>query len=317
MKKGIIFIFLLFISTSVYAQFKGHNSLGDFGIMAGSQPDPGLYASAFYLNYHTDKILDANGDQITFDPGNPGDISVSALAGLVWYVSDLKILGANYGAFVVFPFVNAALEVPVFGLEETSGFAFSDLYIQPLNLGWKTNMANYMAGLGIFIPTGNYEPAGDSNSGLGMWSFEIYGGATFFFDQAKSWHFSAIAWYEIHSEKKDTDVKVGDILSLEGGLGKSFLGGALTVGLAYYAQWKISEDDLGITIPEQFSSLFAIDKHKVYAIGPEATIPVPIDNKLVAMINVRYFWEFGARSTAEGNTLTITATFPIPSIPIN
>jgi len=117
--------------------------------------------------------------------------------------------------------------------------------------------------------------------------------------------------------KKDTDVKVGDILSVEGGLGKSFLGGALTVGLAYYAQWKITEDDLGTTIPEPFGNLLAIDKHRVYGIGPEATIPVPIDNKLVAMINVRYFWEFGARSTAEGNTLTITATFPIPSIPIN
>ena len=59
MKNVFISILLLFISTSVYAQLKGHNTLGDFGIMAGSQPDPGLYASAFYLNYHTDKILDA------------------------------------------------------------------------------------------------------------------------------------------------------------------------------------------------------------------------------------------------------------------
>jgi hypothetical protein len=35
------------------------------------------------------------------------------------------------------------------------------------------------------------------------------------------------------------------------------------------------------------------------------------------MINARFFWEFGARSISEGNTLTITATFPIPSIPLN
>ena len=48
----------------------------------------------------------------------------------------------------------------------------------------------------------------------------------------------------VHGNKADTDVKVGQILTLQGGLGKSFLGGGLIVGAAYYGQWKLTEDRL-------------------------------------------------------------------------
>ena len=35
------------------------------------------------------------------------------------------------------------------------------------------------------------------------------------------------AHWEIHRKKKDSNVKVGQILTLEGGAGKSYLGGGL------------------------------------------------------------------------------------------
>ena len=38
--------------------------------------------------------------------------------------------------------------------------------------------------------------------------------------------------------------------------------------------------------------------------------------KLIGFLNARYFWETGARSTLEGNTFVFTATFPIPSVPL-
>jgi hypothetical protein len=81
-----------------------------------------------------------------------------------------------------------------------------------------------------------------------MWSFEFFAGSTIYFDEARSWHFATIAWYETHTEKKDTDIRVEDILTLEGGLGKSSKDGALSVGAAYYAQWKLTEEDLGTTL---------------------------------------------------------------------
>ena len=44
------------------------------------------------------------------------------------------------------------------------------------------------------------------------------------------------------------------------------------------------------------------------------TLPIATKKKLYALVNVRYFWEMGARTKTQGQTLTITATFPIPSV---
>ncbi len=57
-------------------------------------------------------------------------------------------------------------------------------------------------------------------------------------------------------------------------------------------------------------------KHEVYGSGPKVTLPLASKPKLYASANLRYFWETGARSTLEGETLLLTLTVPIPSIPL-
>lgn len=300
---------------AAHAQFNGHNSLGDFGLLSGSQPDPGLYASVFYYRFGTDMVRDRNGDVVSFSTGERGSIVVNSFAGILSYVSDKKILGANYGAMAVVPVANIRLAVPILGLEQRTGTALGDVYVQPINLGWHTKRVDFTAGLGLFAPTGRYKVDAEDNVGLGMWSFELYGGATVFFDAKKSWHLATTAWYETHTEMQNSDVRVGDLLSLEGGFGKSFLEGTLNVGAAYYAQWKISNDDFGAG--SQLPDGGLIGKHRVFALGPEVTLPLATSSKLIALVNARYLWEFGARTKTEGNSLVITATFPIPSVPIN
>ena len=147
-----------------------------------------------------------------------------------------------------------------------------------------------------------------------MWSFELFAGTTVYLDEAKSWHLATTAFFETHTEKEDTDIKVGNILTLEGGLGRSFMQGAFNVGAAYYAQWKLSEDDLGLDI--ELPGGRGLEEHRVYGVGPEVTIPIATKKKLYGFINARYFWEFGAQSTLEGSTFVLTATFPIPSVPL-
>lgn len=309
----IVLVFVL--SSEAKAQLTGHNSLGDFGVLSGSLPDPGFYAAGFYNRYSADKVVNGNGDRVTFSPDMPGNIGVNAFAGLLWYVSNKRILGANYSVMAVVALANAALEVPIFGLQAETGTAFGDIYLQPVNLGWHTKRVDYTAGIGLFAPTGRYDVDADDNIGLGMWTFELFAGATVFFDEAKSWHFATTAFYETHTDKKDTEVRVGDILSLEGGLGKSFLEGALSVGVAYYAQWKISADDFGIDFELPGGPL--LGKHRVFAAGPDLTVPIATKGKLIALVNARFLWEFGARTITEGKTFVVTATFPIPSIRSN
>ena len=113
------------------------------------------------------------------------------------------------------------------------------MLIRPLDLGWHTAHADVAAGLQLYMPTGRYERGGDDNIGKGMWAYEPFVGATFYFDEKRTASFATTAYWELHGKKKDTDVKVGQLLTLQGGLGKSYLGGGLILGAAYYAQWKL------------------------------------------------------------------------------
>ena len=316
MKRIAVTAVAVLLAIPASAQFNGHNSLGDFGMLSGTQPDPGLYATAFYYRYDIDSIRGRSGNPITLDPERRGDITINAVAPFFWYVSDLKLAGANVGAAAAVPFVNASLEAPIFGLQENSGAAFGDIWVQPLNLGWHTPRADVMTGFSFYAPTGNYEPLGDDNAGLGMWSFELFVGTTIFLDEAKSWSLATNAYWETHTEKKDTEIKVGDLLTLEGGFGKSFAGGAVNVGAAYFAHWKITDDELGDPsgILDQLGIGNLLERHRVFGLGPDVTIPIASSSTLFALINVKYLWEFGARSKSEGRTLVLTATFPIPSI---
>ena len=100
-----------------------------------------------------------------------------------------------------------------------------------------------------------------------MWTSEPYLGTTVYLDEKRTASLATTAFWEIHSKKEDSNVKVGQILTLEGGAGKSYLGGGLIIGAAYYAQWKLTKDQLrefalpgGGTIDLDFPS-----KHRVFA----------------------------------------------------
>ena len=310
---------LLFLTLAVFAgpalaQLGGHNSKGDFGLQSGSQAPPGWYVVApMYYSYSADEFRDRNGDRLLAIEGGGSVEATAWLAGVIW-VSEHKILGGNY-SFSIWPGVtDNALGFPPLGVDEGVSTGLADLYVQPINLGWNTARADFITGLGVFAPTGEYEAEGSNNRGLGMWSYELFGGTTVYFDEARSWHFAATAFYETHGKKDGTDIRVGDLLTVEGGIGKSFKEGAANVGIAYYAQWKLSEDDFGINPPDRPNR--RLGKNRVYGFGPEITLPLATKQTLWGFLNVRYFWETGARTALQGNTFVATLTFPLPGIPL-
>ena len=52
----------------------------------------------------------------------------------------------------------------------------------------------------------------------------------------------------------------------------------------------------------------------MFGFGPDVTLPVASKSKLFSLVNIRYLWESGARLKTQGQTLAVTATFPIPSV---
>jgi hypothetical protein len=303
--------FLIFWPVGSLAQLSGHNTRGDLGMMSGTQAPVGMYGVGMWYDYSADTLRDRNGDSLPATTGG-GSVDVRAVvAGLLW-TTETQLFGGNYG-FAVYPaLTNNAAELPALQSDTETSTGLADIYIQPLILGWTTDRADFTAGLGIYAPTGSYDADADDNRGLGMWSYEAFAGTTVYFDEARSWHFAASAFFETHGEKEDSDVRVGDIVTIEGGIGKSFMDGAANAGLAYYAQWKVSRDDFGATP----SSGAIVAKHEVYGLGPELTLPLASNSKLYGFANLRYLWETGAKSTLEGETLLLTITFPIPSIPL-
>ena len=275
----------LLATAPAQAQLNGSHSLGDFGVQAGSQPAPGFYTALFYLRYDTDTVKDADGNTVTVSPDAPASSNLSAGAPLLWYVSKAKVLGASYGVMAVLPWANGSFEAPAFGLSDTVGTSFADTLVRPLDLGWRTTRADVTAGFQFYAPTGRYEPGGSDNIGKGMWTYEPFVGTTVFFDEARTTSLATTAFWELHGTKKDTDVKVGQILTLEGGLGKSFLGGGLVIGAAYYAQWKLTQDHLtefvlpsgdriGVDLRQQAQSVrpragrHVADRERVEAVRP-------------------------------------------------
>jgi hypothetical protein len=262
---------------------------------------------------------------MTLDPTQAGSQTIHTGVPLVLYVSSKKLFGANYGMMAVMPFANGALEAPGLGLSEHASTGPSDLYVMPLQLGWHLKRADFTTGFALFAPTGRYSSGASDNLGKGMWSYEVSGGTTLYLDEARSLSVATTAYWETHSKKEGerrienatlTDIKVGQLLTLEGGLGKSFLHGAASVGLAYYAQWKLTSDQMSLSPSLLPGSAPDLDKHRVFGFGPDVTIPIATKSRLIALVNARYMWETGAELKTQGQTLMLTTTFPTGGIRI-
>jgi hypothetical protein len=314
---------LLLQAVPAYAQLNGENLLGDMGVKSGTQPEPGMYVSTIYYRYFTDTIKDPNGEKATFDPTGAASQTIHAGVPLFYYVTPKKIFGANLGMMAVVPIAKGALEAPGLGLSEQASTGLSDLYVMPVQLGWHFKRADAVAGVAFFAPTGRYSAGASDNLGKGMWSYEVSGGGTFYLDSKRTLSVSTTAFWETHSKKEGEvrvedvtvhDVKVGQILTLEGGLGKSFLHGAASVGVAYYAQWKLTSDKMAVSSATELPGI--PDKHRVWGVGPEVTVPIATKTRLISLVNVRYLWETGAQFKTQGQTLMITNTIPVGGIKI-
>jgi hypothetical protein len=311
-------------ATPASAQLNGENLLGDMGVRSGTQPEPGVYFANIYYRYFTGTIKSPDGTRLVLDPTGEGSQTINAAVPLAIYVSDRKIFGAHYGMMAVMPFANGSLEAPGFSLSEKAGFGPSDLYVMPLQLGWHFKRADAIAGAAFFAPTGRHTAGASDNLGKGMWSYEVSGGTTLYFDKARSISVATAAAWETHTKKDGEvriqnltvgDVKVGQLLTLEGGVGKSFLRGAASIGAAYYAQWKLTNDEMVFSAANSHV-LDVSDKHRVFAVGPDVTIPIATKHRLISLVNLRYLWETGAQTKTQGQTMMLTATFPVGGIKI-
>lgn len=294
-------LLLLYVSPMIgYSQLKGVHLLGDFGLSAGTQPEPSLIAAVPLYWYNAGTLKNSKGDVVNHNPNL--SMFLTAIGGSL--VSNAKILGGNWGASVLIPFTSNRIEGNF--VQSNSSFAFTDIFIQPIQLGWHRKQADFVAGYSLYIPTGKYSVGGSDNTGLGMWGNEFSAGSTVYFNAKKTFNFSTIAFYEIHSSKKNSDLKAGNIITLEGGLAKTFykkISGTpvpmiFNVGIPYYMQFKVSNDN----IPVGNTTITGTKDH-IYGVGLEANMFYP---RSFTSIGFRWIGETGAQNRFQGNTYFIT-----------
>jgi len=267
-----------------------HYPIGAEGIKGAGLPPPGFYIRDYNYFYTADSVQGL--------PVNM-DLNVFCDAVKVIYLTDHKILGANWGVDMIVPFMYKNIT----GDLGTAGqFNLGDIYACPMLLSWNLKQFDFAAALGVWTPSGNFDAGtktaplrGLDSPGSGFWSPMLTVGMVWYPDEKKTWALSLLNRYEINTEHDQTHITPGNMYSLEWGLSKSVCQG-VDVGLAGYWQQEITEDS-GKGAAQALSH--------VVGIGPEVSV---MWEKIGLISSLRYEYEVDAKDRPQGQAVVLTLT---------
>ena len=301
----VALLFVAAAATDARAQLNTQHIKGTVGLKGGSQPPPDVYVIAPLLYvYSTDTVRTGDGTKL------PGDANITstAYAGGFSVVTTKKILGGFYAYEILFP-VGANNRIQGTEVDQNPGAGLTDSVIAPIQIGWHFKRADALTSYSIYVPTGRYEDGASNNTGLGMLGHEFAFGTTVYLNEKKQYHAATVMSFTTQSKKKDSETRVGNQLNFEGGVGGDFLKGGLTVGMDYYAAFKVSDDHI-----EGFPDILIRGKNKVFALGPEVSLALARKGMLYGFLKTNYQWETYARTTTQGSMFSIMATFLVRPI---
>lgn len=278
---------------TAFAGETGHYVNGGEGIKAATLPPPGFYWRVYNQFVDADKLTDKDGDAM--DVGY--DLHVYSLVNRLVWISNAQILGADIGSDVIIPLAYTDVEIKASGVEDND-FGLGDIAVEPLVLSWHGDRYDASFGLAVYVPTGEYDKNKPASPGKDFWTGMITLGGTCYLDARKTWSASILSRYEIHSDKDETDVRLGNDFHFEWGIGKT-VAKIWDVGLTGYCQWQVT-DDRGSDVTWDTSV-----HDRVYAVGPEVTVFI---FPAKSFLSLRSQWEFGSKDHAEGNVTTVTLT---------
>ncbi len=275
----------------------GHYVGGTEGIKLATAPPPGFYYKLYNAFYYSDTYQSYRGSRQV----RP-DVQNFVMVHRPIWVSDIKLLGADYIATILLPVTYADVSIRSGGIQiSDKRWAIADVAIEPFCLGWHANRWDAMFSLAVYIPTGRQSRRDIALPGKEFWTLMLSLGPTIYLDREKTWAVSTLVRYELHSKKRHEDIRPGQNVSIDVSLSKS-LGLLWEIGLCGYAQWQVSKDrGSAITYNRSICD-------RVFGIGPEIGIYVPF---LKLKFQFRNQIEFGARDRTEGviTNLSFTKSF--------
>ncbi len=176
---------------------------------------------------------------------------------------------------------------------------FGDTAISPITIGWHAGHWYWALGVLGVIPTGDYDVRNLANTSLNRWGVIPNVGITYLGHQGK-WQASSMFAYAISFENEDTNYDTGDIFHNDSSVTVNF--GKIGVGAVGYAMIQTTGDSGAGAQLGAFES-------RVYGAGPILTYTLG-DNPVTALTLVaKWYHDFGARRTFEGDTVVASASF--------
>ena len=319
---------VLVMAPSAKAGEVGHYNGGTMNIRDYLVPDPGFYGAVYDYFYHTERLNDANGNQVksvTINPGGgPGvrlgvDVNVNmyAVAPTFIWVTGIESIDWRYGALIAPSFANfnmdAALSVANAraGSISAESFGAGDLFIQPVWLGKTLPHWDFALAYGFYAPVGKYNtetvtlpvvgPVTTESSdsiGYGFWTHQFQGAVTWYPMTNKATAVVAALTYELNGQKQDFDLTPGDNLTLNWGVSqmlplKQDMSLLLELGPAGYDTWQITEDT---------GSAANSTRDQVHAVGGQIGLTyVP----WMASVTLLGFYEYAAKDRFQGSSFSI------------
>lgn len=302
-------------------EWSGTASAGELGHYGPALPDardllvpptPGFYFKEYDYFYTSDQFRNRKGDKVSsvqlpggatvnIDP----DVDIFVLAPTFMWVSDWKVLGAHYAAYITPTLGNSSVGASLttqtgLGVSaEQSDFGIGDLFVQPLWLGWNLTHWDFSTGYGFYAPIGKFDANAADNIGLGFWTHQFQGAVAWYPWADRTTAFTGGVTYEINQEVEDTDVTPGQRVSVNLGFSQyvplKAPGLLLELGAVAYGQWQVT-DDTG-------SDAVRPDVHdRIFGLGPQIGLTYVPWN---AAATFKFAHEIGAEDRFQGENLTL------------
>jgi hypothetical protein len=305
LRLAIIALLILCGASPLLAQQRGQWVPGQWGLNAGIAPDPGFTYQEMTINYSADQLNNSNGNKI---PGITGTYSFWAVENIFLFVPKHKFLGAYLVPYYVLTLANGSLDADLGNPPRFSGNAggegVGDMYFQPLNLAWHFNRADIMAGDGFFAPTGRYTPGATNNIGSGYWGNDITTNTTVSLTKNKGTQINLATIWEIHTEKRGTNITPGQTFTMEWGLGQALplkkdLSRLLQVGVVGYDQYQTTQNS-GLTK--------ILPYYSYHGLGVQSNFIMPVK---ALNFFFKYYWSYRALATTQGRTIVFGGSWTL------
>lgn len=277
---------------STAAAGTSHYVPGVEGIKAATVPPPGFYLRNYFVWYHGSRLNDRKGDRV------PGDNEFDVFAvvpRLVW-ITDTKVLGADFGMEAIFPVLRTDFDIGVAGIRDRE-FGLGDIYLGPAILAWHGQQWDAAVAAGVWLKTGHHAQSKPASVGHGYNSIMLTLGGTWYPDAGKKWSISLLNRFEIHGERDDSNIRDGEHWVAEWGIAYQFQPG-LELGLIGYQRWQLSEDSgRGATSA----------KDQAHAIGVQLSWFVP---QLGLVLDPAIYYEYASKDQPQGWMFRFNVTKP-------